>query len=191
MAHAFLTVTMQVLHTPEPSKVIAWGPCSCWMYSTLSLPCHHLCTSVRVASCQVLCQAEPSKSGWWACVFNMLWWQRATSSCTDPVCTLSLPKGIRAVPRSPRLCLQTPPATLWNCPVHWFRGRGDCFNRAGRISQNVQSYQQIGTIGEVLWQLRRTISSLGIWDREKDSFGSGTRGISAYILQNLQLAVCI
>lgn len=43
MAHAFLTVTMQVLHTPEPSKAIAWGPCSCWVYSTLSLHCHHLC----------------------------------------------------------------------------------------------------------------------------------------------------
>lgn len=150
MAHAFLTVTVQVLHTPEPSKAIAWGPCSCWMYSTLPLHCHHRCPSVRVASCQVLCWAEPSKSGWWGCVFNMLWWQHATSSCTDPVCTLSLPKGIGAVPRSPQLRLQTPPTTLWSCPVHWFSDRGVCFNGTGKISQKVQSSADWDTWGGIV-----------------------------------------
>lgn len=190
MAHAFLTVTMQVLHTPEPSKAVAWGPCSCWMYSTLSLRCHHLCPSVRVASCQVLCQAEPSQSGLWACVFNTLWWQHATSSCTDPVCTLSLPKGTRAGPHSLQLHLQTPPSKLWNCPVRWFSDEEDCFNRTGKmfsegavIWADWDNWGGVGTTGRGHFVCGRM--------RQRHPFGSGTGGISACILQNLQLVVYV
>lgn len=107
MVHAFLTVAMQVLHTPDPSEAIAGGPCSCWMYSTLFLRCHHLCPSVRMASGQFICQAEPST---WALDSELVClirsgWQHAMSSSTDLLCMSLLLKGIGAGPRSVQLCL--------------------------------------------------------------------------------------